>query len=155
MSNIREDKRQLGRQTNYVNAVVKDFDETIGTETNLFGETMEESVPERFDHIIQIGNLRKDRVRFGNPQDGRVYSMKGVCPTLNISSPPLFLIEDDGEYKIRYLSGIESLRLMGVEDEDIQKCVDGGITNYQMFQLAGNSIVVDIMSSFIPEMLKH
>lgn len=155
MSNIREDKRQQGRQSNYVNTVVKDFDETTGVEINLFGETMEESVPEKFDHIIQLGNLRKNRTKFANPQDGRVYSMKGVCPTLNISSPPQFLVEDNGEYKIRNLSGIESLRLMGVDDEDIQKCVDGGLSNNQLFQLAGNSIIVDIMSSFIPEMLKH
>ena len=44
---------------------------------------------------------------------------------------------------------------MGVNKEDIQKLVDGGLSNNQLAQLAGNSIIVDVMSAFIPEMLKH
>ena len=47
------------------------------------------------------------------------------------------------------------MRLMGVEDEDIQKLVDGGLSNNQLAQLAGNSIVVDVMSEFFKEMIKH
>ena len=44
---------------------------------------------------------------------------------------------------------------MGVEDEDIQKLIDGGLSNNQLCQLAGNSIIVDVMAAFIPEMLKY
>ena len=53
------------------------------------------------------------------------------------------------------MSGFESMKLMGVEDEDIQKLVDGGLSNNQLAQLAGNSIVVDVMSEFFKEMIKH
>ena len=34
------------------------------------------------DRIIQIGNLI-DEKNFSNPQCGRVYSVRGICPTIN------------------------------------------------------------------------
>lgn len=33
--------------------------------------------------IIQLGNIREDTENFKNPQTGRVYSIDGICPTLN------------------------------------------------------------------------
>lgn len=33
--------------------------------------------------IIQIGNLKYDRESFSNPQEGRVYSQKGICPCID------------------------------------------------------------------------
>lgn len=81
--------------------------------------------------------------------------MKGCCPTLHLGEPPRFIIEDDDGYKIRSLSGFESMRLMGVEDEDIQKLVDGGLSNKQLCMLAGNSIIVNIMSEMFNELIKH
>jgi len=156
MSRIKEEKKVKGKQSNYVNTNVKDFDsDSWATDTNLFGETPEEATPEKFPHLVQLGNLHIDRTGFYNPQDTRVYSPKGTCPTLTLSFSPRFLILDDGEYKVRRLSGFESMRLMGVEDEDIQKLVDGGLSNNQLAQLAGNSIVVDVMSEFFKEMLKY
>lgn len=156
MSRIKEEKKVKGKQSNYVNTNVKDFDsDSWATDTNLFGETPEEATPEKFPHLVQLGNLHIDRTGFYNPQDTRVYSPKGTCPTLTLSFSPRFLILDDGEYKVRRLSGFESMRLMGVEDEDIQKLVDGGLSNNQLVQLAGNSIVVDVMSEFYKEMIKY
>ena len=154
MAIMREDRIKRGKQKRYVNSNVKEFDvETYG-EINLFGESIEECMPEKFPHIVQLGNLRVNRTHFGNPQQFRVYSPKGECPTLNCCFAPMILI-NDGEYKIRKLSGFECMRLMGVEDEDIQKLVDGGLSNNQLAQLAGNSIVVDAMSEFFKELIKH
>lgn len=156
MSRIKDEKKVRGKQSNYVNTNVKEFDgEGWATETNLFGETPEEATPEKFPHLVQLGNLHIDRTGFYNPQDTRVYSPKGTCPTLTLSFSPRFLIKDNGEYRVRRLSGFESMRLMGVEDEDIQKLVDGGLSNNQLAQLAGNSIVVDVMSEFFKEMIKY
>jgi len=155
MSRIKEEKKVKGKQSNYVNTNVKEFDgDSWATETNLFGETPEEATPEKFPHLVQLGNLHIDRTGFYNPQDTRVYSPKGTCPTLTLSFSPRFLILDDGEYKVRRLSGFESMRLMGCEDEDIQKLVDGGLSNNQLAQLAGNSIVVNIMSEMFKSMIK-
>ena len=154
MSKIKDEKKVKGKQSNYVNANVKEFDTDMWGEYNLFGERIEDTVPEKFPHLVQLGNLHVDREKFYNPQDQRIYSPLGTCPTLTLSFSPKFLIKDGDEYKTRRLSGVEELRLMGVEDEDIQKLIDGGLSNNQLCQLAGNSIIVDCMSSFIPEMLK-
>ena len=155
MSKIKEEKKVKGKQSNYVNTNVKEFDTEEWGEVNLFGEKIEDTVPEKFPHLVQLGNLHIDRTGFYNPQDTRVYSPKGICPTLTLSFSPRFLIIDNGVYKVRRLSGFESMRMMGVEDEDIQKLVDGGLSNNQLAQLAGNSIVVNIMSEFFKEIIKH
>ena len=155
MSKIKDEKKVKGKQSNYVNANVKEFDTDMWGEYNLFGERIEDTIPEKFPHLVQLGNLHIDRTGFYNPQDQRIYSPLGTCPTLILSFSPKFLIKDGDEYKTRRLSGVEELRLMGVEDEDIQKLIDGGLSNNQLCQLAGNSIIVDVMAAFIPEMLKY
>lgn len=155
MSKIKDEKKVKGKQSNYVNTNVKEFDTDMWGEYNLFGERIEDTVPEKFPHLVQLGNLHVDRTGFYNPQDTRVYSPMGTCPTLTLSFSPRFMIKDGNEYKVRRLSGFESMRMMGVEDEDIQKLVDGGLSNNQLAQLAGNSIVVDVMSEFFKEMIKH
>ena len=155
MSKIKDEKKVKGKQSNYVNTNVKEFDTDMWGEYNLFGERIEDTVPEKFPHLVQLGNLHVDRTGFYNPQDTRVYSPMGTCPTLTLSFSPRFLIKDGDEYKVRRLSGFESMRMMGVEDEDIQKLIDGGLSNNQLCQLAGNSIIVDCMSEFFKEMIKH
>ena len=147
-------KVKKGKQKLYVNDVVKEHDEECLDGENLFGELLDSIDVCKKPHLIQIGNLREERKKFKNPQDGRVYSAKGCCPTLTLSMPPKILIEDNGEYKVRELSGFESMRLMGVDADDIQKIVDVGLSNNQLTQLAGNSIVVNVMSSFFKEMIK-
>lgn len=155
MSRIKDEKKVKGKQSNYVNTNVKEFDTDMWGEYNLFGERIEDTVPEKFPHLVQLGNLHVDRTGFYNPQDQRIYSPLGTCPTLTLSFSPKFLIKDGDEYKTRRLSGVEELRLMGVEDEDIQKLVDGGLSNNQLCQLAGNSIVVNCMSEMFKNMIKH
>ena len=152
MSKIKEEKRVKGKQHKYVNTNVKEFDTDMWGEVNLFGERLEDIVPEKFPHLVQLGNLHivrthADREGFYNPQDCRIYSALGTCPTLTLSFSPKFLIKDGDEYKVRRLSGFESMRMMGVEDEDIQKLVDGGLSNNQLCQLAGNSIVVNMLEA--------
>lgn len=49
------------------------------------------------------------------------------------------------EYRIRKLTPRECFRLMGVEDKDIDKIQNAGISNSQQYKLAGNSIVVDVL----------
>ena len=154
MSKIKDEKKVKGKQSNYVNVNVKEFDTDMWGEYNLFGERIEDTIPEKFPHIVQLGNLHVDRTGFYNPQDQRIYSPLGTCPTLTLSFSPKFLIKDGDEYKTRRLSGVEELRLMGVEDEDIQKLIDGGLSNNQLCQLAGNSIVVNIMSEMFKSMIK-
>lgn len=61
-------------------------------------------------------------------------------PQLNI--PP----ELEGKkFRIRKLTPRECFRLMGVDDEDIDKIQTAGISNSAQYKLAGNSIVVDVL----------
>ena len=147
-------KSKKGKQRQFVNKVVKELDEEPVSGENLFGESMDLFEVEKQSNIVQLGNLILDRTNFYNPQDGRVYSAKGCCPTLTLGVPPKFLIEDDGEYKVRELSGREGLMLMGVEREDVAKIAASGLSDSQMMKLAGNSIVVDVMSSFFQELIR-
>ena len=147
-------KVKKGKQSTFVNKVVKELDEETVSGENLFGESMDSFEVDKQSTIVAMGNLIVDRNKFYNPQEGRVYSAKGCCPTLTLGVPPKILIEDDGEYKVRELSGCEGLMLMGVEREDVAKIAASGLSDSQMMKLAGNSIVVDIMSSFFPEMIK-
>ena len=147
-------KSKQGKQREFINKEVKELDETTVTGENLFGEPMDLFEVRKQSNIVQLGNLIVDRNKFYNPQEGRVYSAKGCCPTLTLGVPPKILIEDNGEYKVRELSGSEGLMLMGVEREDVEKIAASGLSDSQMMKLAGNSIVVDVMSSFFPEMIK-
>lgn len=143
-----------GKQRKFVNKEVKELDEESLAGENLFGEPLDSFEVGTRPHIIQLGNLIVNRTNFYNPQDGRVYSAKGCSPTLTLAIPPKILIEDDGEYKVRELSGREGLMLMGVERDDVAKVAASGLSDAQMMKLAGNSIVVSVMSSFFRELVK-
>lgn len=47
--------------------------------------------------------------------------------------------------RVRKLTERECFRLMGVDDADIDKIQDAGISRSKQYQLAGNSIVVDVL----------
>jgi DNA (cytosine-5)-methyltransferase 1 len=49
------------------------------------------------------------------------------------------------KYRIRRLTPVETGRLMGMEDSDIQKMKDAGLSKSAMYKLHGNSIVVDVL----------
>ena len=146
-------KVKKGKQRLFVSKEVIEMDEETVTGENLFGEPMDSLEVGNRPNIIPMGNLIVDRKKFKDPQEGRVYSAKGCCPTLTLGVPPKILIYDDDEYKVRELSGYEGLMLMGVEKEDIEKLVECCLSNGQMMKLAGNSIIVDVMSSLFKELV--
>ena len=53
--------------------------------------------------------------------------------------------ENNVRYRIRKLTPRECFRLMGVDDQDIDKIQVSGISNSQQYKCAGNSIVVDTL----------
>lgn len=54
--------------------------------------------------------------------------------------------------RIRKLTPLECFRLMGFDDEDFYKIK--GISNTQLYKMAGNSIVVDVLKHLFIELLK-
>ena len=105
--------------------------------------------------IMQVGNI-VDNKNFGNPQRGRIYSPEGLSPALNTvpggGLEPKF-IEKRVEYRIRKLTPRECFRLMGFLDDDFDKI--HGISNTQLYKMAGNSIVVNVLEAIFKQLFKE
>ena len=82
------------------------------------------------------------------------YSMRDMAHTI-----PANPMSDRGQmvleprYRIRKLTPRECFRLMGVDDKDIDTIQGAGISNSQMYKMAGNSIVVDVLYHLFRKML--
>lgn len=60
--------------------------------------------------------------------------------------------EKDVRYRIRKLTPRECFRLMGVDDKDIDTIQGAGVSNSQMYKMAGNSIVIDTLYHLMRKM---
>lgn len=105
--------------------------------------------------ILQVGNIVKTG-QFDNPQRGRIYSPDGLAPTLNTVSggglePKIF--ETKPFVRIRKLTPRECFRLMGFTDADFDKIK--GISNTQLYKMAGNSIVVNVLEAIFKQLFKE
>lgn len=86
----------------------------------------------------------------------------GITPTLIASNGgDLWIIgieQIDNDmakiYRIRKLTPLECMRLMGVKDEDTQKMKDAGISDSQLYKMAGNSIVVPVLEGIFTQMFR-
>ena len=105
--------------------------------------------------ILQVGNIVKTG-QFDNPQRGRIYDPDGLAPTLNTVSggglePKIF--ETKHHVRIRKLTPRECFRLMGFADDDFDKIK--GISNSQLYKMAGNSIVVNVLEAIFKQLFKE
>lgn len=57
--------------------------------------------------------------------------------------------------RIRKLTPKECFRLMGFDDEDIDILIDNKFSNTQLYKMAGNSIVVDVLEEIFVELLNQ
>lgn len=107
------------------------------------------------DECIQVGDLdRKGYHQFSN----RVYSPEGCARTLmgeggNQSDKTGQYIMPD--LRIRKLTPKECFRLMGFDDKDVDILVENKISNTQLYKMAGNSIVVDVLEEIFVELLNQ
>ena len=76
---------------------------------------------------------------------GRVQGHGTICPTITAQGNSLCRLESI--LRIRRLTPLECFRLMGFDDEDYQKVLEAGISNSQAYKQAGNSIVVNVLTS--------
>lgn len=72
-----------------------------------------------------------------------------VCKTITTSPQVGGVVMKDDELMIRKLTPKECMRLDGFTDEDWKVLVDGGISDTQIFHMAGNSIVVDVVECIL------
>lgn len=89
--------------------------------------------------ICLIGKGRINGIRT-SVQD-RVYDANGVSPALTVGFHPSYMC--DG--RIRKMTPKEYFRLMGFDDSDVDLLSENGISNTQLYKMAGNSIVVNVL----------
>jgi DNA (cytosine-5)-methyltransferase 1 len=84
--------------------------------------------------------------------------MDGLSPTLRSGKNDASVLVNDNDmakvYKIRKLTPLECMRLMNVSDEDVQKMKDAGISDTQLYKMAGNSIVINVLEGIFTQMFR-
>lgn len=85
-----------------------------------------------------------------NPNKFEFNGFHNISPTLMASDSKNVKCYSNG-YRIRKLTPLECWRLMGVKDEQFNKL--HGISNSQLYKLAGNSIVVDVLMGIFKNLL--
>lgn len=101
------------------------------------------------------GGGREPKIIIGSTQKHVAISYDGISPCLTSSMGiggghiPMH----NYDFKIRKLTPKECWRLMGFDDEDIDKCMDNGLSNTQLYKQAGNSIVVNVLEEIFKELL--
>lgn len=92
----------------------------------------------------------------GQNEKNQVYNIKDKHVNLsgrdgNERNYPVNL--KDGSYRIRKLTPRECFRLMGFDDTDFDK-VEGKLSNSQLYKMAGNSIVVNVLEEIYKQLFK-
>ena len=86
-----------------------------------------------------------------------VYSKEGIMGTLvatDYKQPKQILETIQGDTSIRKLTPRECVRLMGLNDKDIDKIQMTKISDTQQYKLAGNSIVVPVLEEIFKNLFK-
>ena len=101
--------------------------------------------------IMQLGNIMNTTSFGGNPQCGRIYSIKGLSPCLNTMQgggrEPKILI--DG--KLRKLTPKECWRLQGFPDYAFDRAQQVN-SDSQLYKQAGNSVTVNVIEAIAKEL---
>lgn len=115
----------------------------------------------RLFSVLPNGNIRchLDDYKKTSVSEAQYINPKNIAPTL-ISGRAIKTIEQQINndmakiYRIRKLTPLECMRLMGVKDEDTQKMKDAGISDSQLYKMAGNSIVVPVLEGIFTQMFR-
>jgi len=102
-----------------------------------------------------------------NPTFGEIHSNTITCKYGNYSTDSYIKIKSNTEkgvaqtldtqcnqgvikdFRIRKLTPLECFRLQDFPDSHVQKCVDAGVSNSQLYKQAGNSITVRVLELII------
>ncbi len=113
--------------------------------------------PQYREETLQIGSrkyLEEFAIGDYRYDEGFRIRKNGLCPTLTTLTGQRLsnavLIWDRS--RLRYLTHVESFRLMGFDEEDCEKCFERGITDVQLRVKAGNSIVVNVLEAIFSKL---
>lgn len=99
--------------------------------------------------VTTFDNYIKEPVLFQYPRGnnkGGIVAKNGICPTISTSSwENNCVLKIPQKDRIRKLTPKECFRLMGVWEREIDILLNSGTSNTQLYKMAGNSIVVDVL----------
>lgn len=75
----------------------------------------------------------------------------GVAKTIPTGSGSQGVLD---EFRIRKLTPRECFRLMGFDDKDFDACVSANVSNSQLYKIAGNSIVVNVLEYLLTNLIR-
>ena len=85
----------------------------------------------------------------------RVYSIYGISPTLLArSDSPKIILEENGEYKIRKLTPLETLRIQGFNNEFTDNIQKNGMSDTQLYKQSGNAVSPPVISEIINNLME-
>ncbi|MCI8636403.1 MAG: DNA (cytosine-5-)-methyltransferase [Clostridia bacterium] len=85
----------------------------------------------------------------------RVYSIYGISPTLLArSDSPKIIFKENGEYKIRKLTPLETLRAQGFSKEFTDNIQKNGMSDTQLYKQSGNAVSPPVISMIINNLLE-
>lgn len=113
-----------------------------------------EIFPIRSKNTKSYSKLKIITVNKGDSQSDTVYSTKGICGCLTTKSGTYITKTDvhlykqkqdiiDRKIKVRKLTPLECFRLQGFPDDMVKKAYELGISNTQLYKMAGNTVTVD------------
>ena len=85
----------------------------------------------------------------------RARVIKQCSGTLQTNDGNGVVLHEDLGLTIRKFTPREDMRLMGFDDHDCDVLVDEGFSDSQIYKLAGNSIVVDVLEEIFVELLNQ
>lgn len=102
------------------------------------------------------GVVLKDKICEIRYDEGIRTFKNDICGTIRtIDSGGNKAVLNYSPLRIRKLTPKECWRLMGFDDEDVDKCIKAGISNSQLYKQAGNSIVVNVLEAIFRELFKE
>ncbi|MFB5690208.1 DNA (cytosine-5-)-methyltransferase [Bacillus cereus] len=100
--------------------------------------------------IAEVGD--SINVQFPNSKTRRDHVGKGVAQTLETSCNQATLTSS---YRIRKLTPKECFRLQGFPDSEFDRLVGAGISNSQLYKMAGNAVTVNVIEAIGSCLLKY
>lgn len=105
------------------------------------------------EEMIVSGKIPTDKVTMFDTRH-RTVSENGLCLTCQTDKCAQQFVNTpiNTDFRIRKLTERECFRLMGVREDDIDKLLKAGISKTQLYKLAGNSIVCDVLMAIFDKM---
>ena len=113
-----------------------------------------------YDNFIKDEKMNEDKkTKVAMTLDGtyehsnRVYDVDALAPTQTCGGGDKVPKIVEPKFRIRKLTPRECFRLMDVSDKDIDTIQAAGISDSQQYKLAGNSIVVNVLTEIFRKLL--